>query len=201
MAPRARARRRPRGGRRSARARGAGHDRDRAAAGIGPRVRGRPVPGDALVGGSLPPGLAPAPLGSAHQRDRRRPNLQGGLAPLGRALRAGGNRVLRAAGWRGPLDRETFAALAYNWGKAPQAFAQAADLRTVAIPASTASYALRFSQALRQARARPGETLATARRRAPAGSKLAEPLTAPAPLSTAAAARWGPTKPSLRGRP
>ena len=71
-----------------------------------------------------------------------------------RFARAGSNRVLRAAGWRGPLDRETFAALAYNWGKAPQAFAQAADLRTVPIPASTASYALRFSQALREARQR-----------------------------------------------
>ncbi|TMA44688.1 MAG: lytic transglycosylase domain-containing protein [Deltaproteobacteria bacterium] len=71
-----------------------------------------------------------------------------------RFARAGANRVLRAAGWRGPLDRETFAALAYNWGKAPQAFAQAADLRTVPIPASTASYALRFSQALREARQR-----------------------------------------------
>jgi hypothetical protein len=71
-----------------------------------------------------------------------------------RFSRAGANRVLRAAGWRGPLDRETFAALAYNWGKAPQAFAQASDLRTVPIPASTASYALRFSQALREARQR-----------------------------------------------
>ena len=71
-----------------------------------------------------------------------------------RFARAGANRTLRAAGWRGPLDRETFAALAYNWGKAPRAFAQAADLRKVAIPASTASYAVRFSQALRQARER-----------------------------------------------
>jgi len=71
-----------------------------------------------------------------------------------RFARAGANRALRAAGWRGPLDRETFAALAYNWGKAPQAFAQATDLRTVPIPASTASYALRFSQALREARQR-----------------------------------------------
>jgi hypothetical protein len=71
-----------------------------------------------------------------------------------RFARAGANRALRAAGWRGPLDRETFAALAYNWGKAPQAFAQATDLLTVPIPASTASYALRFSQALRDARQR-----------------------------------------------
>ncbi|HYY53379.1 MAG TPA: transglycosylase SLT domain-containing protein [Myxococcales bacterium] len=71
-----------------------------------------------------------------------------------RFARAGANRVLRAAGWRGPLDRETFAALAYNWGKALKAFAQATDLRTVSIPASTASYALRFSQALREARQR-----------------------------------------------
>jgi hypothetical protein len=71
-----------------------------------------------------------------------------------RFARAGANRALRAAGWRGPLDRATFAALAYNWGKAPQAFAQAADLRTLPIPASTASYAVRFSQALRQARER-----------------------------------------------
>ena len=71
-----------------------------------------------------------------------------------RFARAGANRALRAAGWRGPLDRETFAALAYNWGKAPRAFAQASDLRKVPIPASTASYAVRFSQALRQARQR-----------------------------------------------
>ena len=71
-----------------------------------------------------------------------------------RFARAGGNRALRAAGWRGPLDRATFAALAYNWGKALRAFAQAADLRTVPIPASTASYAVRFSQALRHARER-----------------------------------------------
>ena len=54
----------------------------------------------------------------------------------------------------GPLDRETFAALSYNWGKAPRAFAQAADLRLVPIPASTASYALRFKLALREARER-----------------------------------------------
>jgi hypothetical protein len=71
-----------------------------------------------------------------------------------RFSRAGKNRALRAAGWRGPLDRETFAALAYNWGKAPRAFAQAADLRSVPIPASTASYALRFKLALREARER-----------------------------------------------
>ena len=71
-----------------------------------------------------------------------------------RFARAGANRVLRAAGWRGPLDREAFAALTYNWGKAPRVFAQAADLRKMAIPGSTASYAVRFSQALRRARER-----------------------------------------------
>jgi hypothetical protein len=71
-----------------------------------------------------------------------------------RFAHAGKNRALRAAGWRGNLDRFTFAALAYNWGRAPQAFAQATDLRTVPIPASAAAYAVRFSQALRQARER-----------------------------------------------
>jgi hypothetical protein len=71
-----------------------------------------------------------------------------------RFAHAGRNRTLRAAGWRGRLDRFTFAALTYNWGKAPRAFAQASDLRSVAIPASAAAYALRFSVALRQARER-----------------------------------------------
>jgi hypothetical protein len=71
-----------------------------------------------------------------------------------RYAHAGKNRALRAAGWRGKLDRATFAALTYNWGKAPAVFAQASDLRTVAIPASVAAYALRFSVALREARGR-----------------------------------------------
>ena len=71
-----------------------------------------------------------------------------------RFAHAGRNRTLRAAGWRGRLDRFTFAALTYNWGKAPRAFAQASDLRFVAIPASAAAYALRFSVALREARER-----------------------------------------------
>jgi len=71
-----------------------------------------------------------------------------------RFSRAGRNRALRAAGWRGPLDRETFAALAYNWGRAPRQFARASDLREVAIPASSASYAVRFSRALREGRQR-----------------------------------------------
>jgi hypothetical protein len=34
-----------------------------------------------------------------------------------RFAHAGKNRVLRAAGWRGPLDRATFAALAYQLGQ------------------------------------------------------------------------------------
>ena len=71
-----------------------------------------------------------------------------------RFAKAGSNRALRAAGWRGRLDRETFAALAYNWGKAPSAFLQAKDLRRVPIPRSVAAYALRFSAALREARQR-----------------------------------------------
>ena len=71
-----------------------------------------------------------------------------------RYSRAGNSRSLRAAGWRGKLDRATFAALTYNWGKAPAVFAQAPDLRSVAIPASVAAYALRFSLALREARGR-----------------------------------------------
>jgi hypothetical protein len=71
-----------------------------------------------------------------------------------RFARAGNNRVLRAAGWRGKLDRATFAALTYNWGKAPRVFAQASDLRSLAIPASAAAYAFRFSLALREARGR-----------------------------------------------
>jgi hypothetical protein len=71
-----------------------------------------------------------------------------------RFAHAGKNRALRAAGFRGRLDRFTFAALAYNWGRAPRVFAQASDLRQVAIPASAASYAFRFSVALREARER-----------------------------------------------
>ena len=68
---------------------------------------------------------------------------------------AGKNRTLRAAGFRGSsLDRATFAALAYNWGRAPLAFSLAADLRAVAIPASSASYAVRFNRALREAKGR-----------------------------------------------
>ena len=72
-----------------------------------------------------------------------------------RFAKAGRNRTLQAAGWRGrSLDRETFAALAYNWGRAPRQFARASDLRDVAIPASSASYAVRFSRALREGRQR-----------------------------------------------
>jgi hypothetical protein len=72
-----------------------------------------------------------------------------------RFAQLGKNRALRAAGWSGaPLDRESFAALAYNWGKAPRAFSRAADLREVAIPASSAAYAVRFSRALREVRLR-----------------------------------------------
>jgi hypothetical protein len=71
-----------------------------------------------------------------------------------RFAKAGLNRVLRSVGWRGELDRETFAALAYNWGKAPRVFSQARDLRAVEIPASAAAYALRFRNALREARGR-----------------------------------------------
>jgi hypothetical protein len=71
-----------------------------------------------------------------------------------RFARAGFGRALRAAGWRGRLDRDTFAALAYNWGKAPKAFSEAADLRFVTIPASAAAYALRFKAELQMARGR-----------------------------------------------
>ena len=71
-----------------------------------------------------------------------------------RFAHAGLSRSLRAAGWRGKLDRATFAALTYNWGKAPALFAQTSDLRKVEIPASVAAYAYRFSLALRQARGR-----------------------------------------------
>jgi hypothetical protein len=67
------------------------------------------------------------------------------------------NPVLRAAGFRDrALDRETFAALAYNWGQAPRAFSRARDLRDVSIPASTAAYAVRFSRTLRELRAGNG---------------------------------------------
>jgi hypothetical protein len=67
------------------------------------------------------------------------------------------NAALRAAGFRGrSLDKETFAALAYNWGQAPVAFSRARDLRQVAIPASTAAYAVRFSRTLRGLRAGSG---------------------------------------------
>jgi hypothetical protein len=61
----------------------------------------------------------------------------------------GKNRTLVAAGWRGPLTRASFAALLYNWGGGARAFAHASDLRTVAIPASTAIYAVRFNRLLR----------------------------------------------------
>ena len=72
-----------------------------------------------------------------------------------RFARLGRNRALRAAGWRAAaLDRESFAALAYNWGKAPFLFARTGNLRVVAIPASSARYAVRFSRALREARQR-----------------------------------------------
>jgi len=72
-----------------------------------------------------------------------------------RFAQAGRNRVLRAAGWRGDsFDRESFAALAYNWGRAPLRFARASDLREVAIPASSAAYAVRFNRALREGRQR-----------------------------------------------
>ena len=74
-----------------------------------------------------------------------------------RFAEAGRNRALRAAGWRSDsLDRESFAALVYNWGKAARTFARASDLREVSIPASTAAYAVRFSRALREARLRAG---------------------------------------------
>jgi hypothetical protein len=76
-----------------------------------------------------------------------------------RFAKAGQNRVLQAAGWRGhSLDRESFAALAYNWGRAPRQFARAADLREVAIPASSAAYAVRFNRALREGRQRAEAT-------------------------------------------
>jgi hypothetical protein len=72
-----------------------------------------------------------------------------------RFAKAGTNRALRAAGWRrSVLDRESFAALAYNWGRAPLQFARAPDLREVAIPASSAAYAVRFSRLLDEARRR-----------------------------------------------
>jgi hypothetical protein len=73
-----------------------------------------------------------------------------------RFAKAAHNPVLRAAGWRGALDRETFAAVAYNWGQAPLAFSRARDLREVAIPRSTAEYAVRFNRALRGLRAGSG---------------------------------------------
>jgi hypothetical protein len=81
-----------------------------------------------------------------------------------RYAKAGRNRVLRAAGWKeAALDRASFAALVYNWGRAARAFAQAADVREVAIPPSSAAYAVRFSRALREARARDGTRIPRAR--------------------------------------
>jgi len=68
---------------------------------------------------------------------------------------AGRNRALRAAGFRpATLDRASFAALAYNWGRAPLAFSLVADLRSVLIPASSAAYTVRFNRALREAKER-----------------------------------------------
>ena len=72
-----------------------------------------------------------------------------------RFAKAGGSRALQAAGWRGrSLDRESFAALAYNLGRAPAQFARASDLRDVAIPASSAAYAVRFNRVLREGQKR-----------------------------------------------
>ena len=68
---------------------------------------------------------------------------------------AGKNLTLRAAGFRpAKLDQASFAALTYNWGRAPLAFSRADDLRSVAIPVSSASYTVRFNRALREARER-----------------------------------------------
>jgi hypothetical protein len=72
-----------------------------------------------------------------------------------RFAKAGVNRALQAAGWRGHLlDRESFAALTYNWGRAPLQFARAKDMREVAIPASSAAYAVRFNRILNETRQR-----------------------------------------------
>src|SRR2546428_332706 len=112
------------------------------------RRRSLPWSRSLLVEARLPPRILtreshPGGRGAGpHSRGRCR----GGFA------HAGKTRAGRGGGWRGSLARWTFAALAYNWGRAPQAFAQATDLRTVPIPASAAAYAVRFSQALRQAR-------------------------------------------------
>jgi len=88
---------------------------------------------------------------------------------------AGKNRTLRAAGFHGPsLDRATFAALAYNWGRAPLAFSNAPDLRSVLIPASSATYAVRFNRALREAKERfeaEGGTLPSRSQSPKAGGK------------------------------
>jgi hypothetical protein len=87
-----------------------------------------------------------------------------------RYAQAGRNRALRAAGWHSAsLDRASFAALAYNWGRAPLAFSVASDLREVAIPASSAGYTVRFSRALRGARERAQVERGTPPSRQPSG--------------------------------
>jgi hypothetical protein len=63
--------------------------------------------------------------------------------------RLGRNAALVKAGWRGPLNKAAFAALLYNWGAGARAFAHADDLRTVGIPSSSATYAVRFNRLLR----------------------------------------------------
>jgi hypothetical protein len=88
---------------------------------------------------------------------------------------AGKNRTLRAAGFREKsLDKASFAALTYNWGRAPLAFSLAPDLRTVRIPASSADYTVRFNRALREAKARAEAERGTPQSRSPsrkAGTK------------------------------
>jgi hypothetical protein len=64
----------------------------------------------------------------------------------------GKNKTLRAAGWRGPLDRESFAAILYNWGGGARAFSHSTNLREVAIPASSAAYVVRFARLFKSLR-------------------------------------------------
>ncbi len=64
------------------------------------------------------------------------------------------NPALRKAGFRGrALDRATFAAMAYHWGRAPKAL-EGHDAAHAALPASAARYAVNFKRELAAARAR-----------------------------------------------
>lgn len=69
----------------------------------------------------------------------------GVMSWVDRYARAGRSACLVQAGWRaGALDRATYGAVVYNWGRARRAFARVPDARLVDMPDSTCAYAVRF---------------------------------------------------------